>query len=59
MQSYNPAIPGCTFSRLLNGRYARKQENAGKQRVLAINALQHSLAAFATTFSAVAFYCYL
>ena len=20
MQSYNPAIPGCTFSRLLNGR---------------------------------------
>ena len=26
MQSYNPAIPGCTFSRLLNGREARKQE---------------------------------
>ena len=26
MQSYNPAIPGCTFSRLLNGRQARKQE---------------------------------
>ena len=40
MQSYNPAIPGCTFSRLLNGRYARKQQNAEKPRVLAINALQ-------------------
>ena len=26
MESYNPAIPGCTFSRLLNGRQARKQE---------------------------------
>ena len=25
-QSYNPAIPGCTFSRLLNGRQASKQE---------------------------------
>ena len=39
MQSYNPAIPGCTFSRLLNGRSVLKQENAGKPRVLAINAL--------------------
>ena len=26
MQSYNTAIPGYTFSRLLNGRFARKQE---------------------------------
>ena len=26
MQSYNRAIPGCTFPRLLNGRWARKQE---------------------------------
>ena len=26
MQSYNPAIPGCTFSKLLSGRQARKQE---------------------------------
>ena len=26
MQSYRPAIPGCTFSRLLNGRKARKHE---------------------------------
>ena len=23
MQSYNPAIPGCTFSKLLSGRQAR------------------------------------
>ena len=34
-------------------------KNAGKPRVLAINALLHSLAVVATTFSAVAFYCYL
>ena len=40
MQSYNPAIRGCTFLRLLNGRYARKQQKCGKPRVLAINALQ-------------------
>ena len=26
MQSYKPAILGCTFSRLLNGHYSRKQE---------------------------------
>ena len=26
MQSYNPAIPGCTLSLLLNGCLARKQE---------------------------------
>ena len=26
MQRYNPAIPGCTFSKLLSGRQARKQE---------------------------------
>ena len=32
MQPYNPAVPGYTFSRLLNGRLARKQENAGKPR---------------------------
>ena len=23
MQSYNPATPGCTFWKVLNGRYAR------------------------------------
>ena len=49
MQSYNPAFPGCTFSRLLNGRLARKQENAGKPRVLAINVLLHSLVVLAAT----------
>ena len=32
MQSYNPAISGCTFSRLLNGRYMHvNKKNAGKQ----------------------------
>ena len=35
------------------------KKNAGKPRVLAINALLHSRAALAATFSAVAFYCYL
>ena len=35
------------------------KKNAGKPRVLAINALLHSLAVVATTFRAVAFYCYL
>ena len=34
-------------------------QNAGKPRVLAFDALLHSLAALAATFSAVAFYCYL
>ena len=32
---------------------------AGKPRVLAINALLHSLAPLAAAFSAAAFYCYL
>ena len=60
MQSYNHAIPRCTFSRLLNGRYKHvNKKNDGKPRVLAINALLHSLAALAATFSAVAFYCFL
>ena len=35
------------------------KKNAGKPRVFAINALLHSLAAVAATFSFVAFYCYL
>ena len=34
------------------------KENAGKPRVLAFNALLHSLAALAAIFSTVAFYCY-
>ena len=55
MQSYNPAIPGCTFSRLLNGpaKHVNKK-NAGKARVLSINALRHSLTALVATFRAVA-----
>ena len=57
MQSYNPAIPGCTFSRLLNGLLHVNKKNAGKPRVLTINALLHSLVALAATFSAMAFYC--
>ena len=35
------------------------KKNAGKPRVLVVNALLHSLAAVAATFSVVAFYCYL
>ena len=35
------------------------KKNAGKPRVLAINALLHSLAALVETFSDVALYCYL
>ena len=60
MQSYNPAIPGCTFSRLLNGpaKHVNKK-NAGKARVLLINVLQRSPTAFVATFRAVALYCYL
>ena len=61
MPSSNPANPGCTFSRLLNGRYIShvNKKNAGKLLVLAINSLLNSLAALAPTFNAVAFYCYL
>ena len=55
MQSYNPAIPGHTLSRLFNGRFHVHKKNA----VLAINALQHSLTALAAAFRAVALYCYL
>ena len=57
MPPSNPANPGCTFSRLLNGRYIShvKKKNAGKLLVLTINALLNSLAALAATFSAVAF----
>ena len=58
MQSYNLAIPGCTFSRLLNGRQAPiNKKNAGKPLSLAINALLHSLVALAATLSVMAFYC--
>ena len=39
MASYNPANPGCTFSRFLNGRCIShvKEKNAGKLLVLEIN----------------------
>ena len=37
----------------------RACSQASKPRVLAIDALQHSLVALAATFSAVAFYCFL
>ena len=40
------------------GKHVNKK-NAGKPRVLAISALLLSLAALTTSFSAVAFYCYL
>ena len=33
------------------------KKNDGKPRILAINALLHSLVALAATFSAMAFYC--
>ena len=56
MQSYNPSTPGYTF--WMVAKHVNKK-NAGKPRVLAINALLHSRAALAATFSAVAFYCYL
>ena len=60
MQSYNPAIPGCVFSRLLNVAKHVNKKNAEKPRVSAINALLHgSMAVLAATFSPVAFYCYL
>ena len=60
MQSYNPAILGSTFSRLLKVAKLVNKKNAGKPHVLALNALLHSLAALslAATFSTVAFYFY-
>ena len=41
MQSYIPAIPGCTFSRLLNGRYARKQEKCWQTTCFCCNLQCH------------------
>ena len=59
MQSNNPAIPAYTFSRLLKivAKHVNNK-NAGKPRFLVINAILHSLAALAATFSTVVFYCY-
>ena len=59
MQSYNPTIPGALSQDYWVVAKHVNKKNAGKPRVLAINALLHSLAALAATFSAVAFYCYL
>ena len=42
MESYNPAIPGCTISYGMVAKHVNKK-NAGKTSVLAINALLHSL----------------
>ena len=58
MQYYNPAIPGCTFSRLFVAKHVNKKY-AGKPRVLEIHTLLHSLAAIAANFSAVDFHCYI
>ena len=58
MQYYNPAVLGCTFSRLLVAKHVNKKY-AGKPRVLEINTLLHSLAALDANFSAVDFHCYI
>ena len=61
MQSYNPAIPGCTFSRLysMGAKHVNKENCWQKTSVLAINALLHSLANLTATFRTVVFYRYL
>ena len=52
MQSYNPAIPGVlSQDHWMVAKHVNKN-NAGKLRVLVINALLQSLAARAATFSA-------
>ena len=58
MQSYKPHHPGVHFVKIIDAKHVNKKK-ADKPPVLAINALLHSLAALAATFSAVAFYCYL
>ena len=45
MESYNPAILGCTISYGMVAKHVNKK-NAGKTSVLAINALLHSLASW-------------
>ena len=57
MQSYNPPSRGALFQDYLMVAKHVNKKNAGKPRVLAIYALQHSLTALAAIFSAVAFYC--
>ena len=59
MQSYNPPSRGALSQDYSMVAKHVNKKYAGKPRVLAINALQHSLVALAATFSAVAFYCFL
>ena len=55
-----PRHSGVHFLRIIEWSLSTQtRKNAGKPRVLAINALLHSLAALAETFSDVALYCYL
>ena len=55
-----PRHPGVHFLKIIEWLLSTQtRKNAGKPRVLAINALLHSLAALAETFSDVALYCYL
>ena len=55
-----PRHPGVHFLRIIEWSLSTQtRKNVGKPRVLAINALLHSVAALAETFSGVALYCYL
>ena len=57
MQSYNRAIPGCFFGMV--AKHGNMKKMAGKQLVMAVNALLLSLAGLATTFQCLAFCCHL
>ena len=57
LQPRHPVLPFLKIIELVPKHVNNK--NTGKPRVLAINALLHSLAALAATFSAVDLYCYL
>ena len=59
MQSYNPATQEYTLQGYWMVAKHVNKKYAGKPRVLAINALLHSLAALAATLSAAAFYSFL
>ena len=55
-----PRHPGVHFLRIIEWSLSTEtRKNVSKPRVLAINALLHSVAALAETFSGVALYCYL
>ena len=55
-----PRHPGVHFLRIIEWSLSTQtRKNVSKPRVLAINALLHSVAALAETFSGVALYCYL